>query len=198
MKIMNSFAADDAALCRAHSAIVASPKRPAAPMVERRRAPVHAMCLAMSEVYQWVAPVVDDFSKPCFRQFLSRPVREVARADLLHVVCVQSANPKMVGCVSNALMSQESARGHADGMSALVGQYWEQCDADGWIPHVPTADSVCPVPGDVEFDIILCDGQRGPGGRGDCNMIKWDTGTSVVGWRPAAVAERIGVSRASL
>lgn len=38
MKITNSFADDGAALCRAHSAIVAAPKRQAAPVVERRRA----------------------------------------------------------------------------------------------------------------------------------------------------------------
>lgn len=41
-------------LILAHSRAVAAPKRQPAPAPTCR--PVHAMCLAMSEVYQWVAP----------------------------------------------------------------------------------------------------------------------------------------------
>lgn len=51
MKILNSFYADDLALCRAHGAMVAAPKRMPAPVAGRQ--PVHSMCLAMSEVFQY-------------------------------------------------------------------------------------------------------------------------------------------------
>lgn len=78
----------------------------------------------------------------------------------------------------------------------IYRQCWLPCDKDGFIPHTPTADSVCPVPAGVHFETLLFGGAAwlrpdrtvdgGYGGTGDCNCIKWDAGTSVIAWRPIA------------
>lgn len=65
-------------------------------------------------------------------------------------------------------------------------EYWARCDSEGWIPHQPTADAVCPVPDHVNFEIKI-PGTRPeawPGGRGNCNTINWGRGTSLTAWRP--------------
>lgn len=111
-------------------------------------------------------------------------------AKLTHSVCIKahhgfSGVHWSVGSVATFLPAH-----------AMVPECWRACDADGWIPHTPTANSVCPVPAGVHFETLLFGGftvlrptrtvDGGYGGTGDCNCIKWDTGTSVIAWRPIA------------
>ncbi len=140
MKITNSFAADDLAICRAHSAIVAAPKRPVALVVERRRATVHAMCLAMSEVYQLVGP---ETVGPTIRDLIQSghlpAPADAAKADgQLYLVLVaieeramcSTANP--IGHVCFPFDSKDEAVRLA-GMSRARGYDYRLCDKDGWI-----------------------------------------------------------------
>lgn len=72
---------------------------------------------------------------------------------------------------------------------------WLPCVEDGWIPHTPTADSVCPVPDGVRFEARYGDGtpvdDTESTKHGDC-IILWraTTGSApcndIVAWRPIA------------
>lgn len=64
---------------------------------------------------------------------------------------------------------------------------WLPCDEYGWITHVPTADSVCPVPPGLEIELMT---QQTPTYRYVCRVpagrmwqVKWDEDSTVVAWR---------------
>ena len=69
---------------------------------------------------------------------------------------------------------------------------WRDCDKDGWIPHVPQADSVCPVPEGAWFEARYGDGSPvacTESTRRDCAIL-WkrtngsDPSSDIVAWRP--------------
>ncbi len=60
---------------------------------------------------------------------------------------------------------------------------WIPCDKDGWIPHTPTADSTCPVPAGVAFDIKRFDTTEV---RRGTIIMHWQKGSAIVAWRPVA------------
>lgn len=73
---------------------------------------------------------------------------------------------------------------------------WRACDAAGWIPHHPTADSVCPVPDGVRFEARYGDGTpvaSTESTRRECVLL-WkrtdgsDPTNDIVAWRPIAKA----------
>lgn len=111
---------------------------------------------------------------------------EAPAKGLRHMVCVRSSIGAPVGRVYDKQTHQLALEMIAS--NARVGSDYRLCDSEGWIPHVPTADSGCPVPQGVEFSVKLYDGQTSPGGHGGCTMIKWNSGTSVVAWHPTGSA----------
>lgn len=112
--------------------------------------------------------------------------RQQAAADTLltstgptHQVCIKAhetnvGNTIPVGHVVTGGLMQQSA-------------CWLPCDEYGWITHVPTADSVCPVPPGLEIDVMT---QQTPTyrhvarvPRGRLWQVKWDEDSTVVAWR---------------
>lgn len=104
-------------------------------------------------------------------------------AKLTHSVCIKAHHGVQVGRV-------------VDGSRPLAyPKLWLPCDAAGWIPHTPTADSVCPVPDGVRFEARYGDGtpvdDTESTKHGDC-IILWRATTGsvpcndIVAWRPIA------------
>lgn len=97
-------------------------------------------------------------------------------AKLTHSVCIKEhVASGHLWRVGNVLNDSPNVR--------LFPENWRACDKDGWIPHIPMADSVCPVPESVAMiDICFkhglmlykskCD-KAWTDTKGNCNIAAW-------------------------
>lgn len=217
MKIVNSFAADDLALCRAHSAIVATPKRPAAPVVERRRAPVHAMCLAMSEVFQWVAPVAEVSQTPPHGQQFGRALRSDShsRSHFIYHDHRVATGPTIMELIKRGHLAAPSSQSlHLVLVAIDKNAYDTRSQSIGWVTSAPyeseaAARSMMEMAAKRGLDYRLCDkdGWIQADGHGEVRIpgdlivltkqvrtVRDGQPYTSLYWRPAARAESSVVS----
>lgn len=90
-------------------------------------------------------------------------------AKLTHSVCIKAHGGWKVGQVRVT--------------DAAFPECFVPCDKDGWIPHTPTADSTCPVPDGMEFEVKRNDGFPVQDGT---TILHWAKGSAICAWRPIA------------
>lgn len=102
-----------------------------------------------------------------------KPAQQPAQNASTHSVCIAENACFKIGSVITGSQDPE---------------YWLPCDASGWVTHVPTADSLCPVPDGVDFEFKVRDGELSyPGSKNGINAVNWDSGRSFIcAWRPIA------------
>lgn len=114
---------------------------------------------------------------------------------LRHMVCVSSPTGAPVGRVYDKHSHKSALAMIAS--NARLGLDYRLCDAEGFIPHTPTTDSVCPVPEGVEFEAKTRDGDTSPRNDFDDDGSEWRMGRpghpsphpfDIVAWRPIAKA----------
>lgn len=118
-----------------------------------------------------------------------KPAETAAPAAATHSVCIK-AHHNLAGSMNHVgdVIEYGPASRH-------VPECWLPCDKAGWVSHVPTADSGCPVPSGVKFDTLRRSGYVCL--FGETPPYAWELGFrhsrtaspgDIVAWRPTGVA----------
>lgn len=114
-----------------------------------------------------------------------KPARQPAQvASTRHVVCIKAHICDVTG-ITVAVGQAAPAIGVHE--MQQPGR-WLPCDASGWVTHVPTADSVCPVPEGIEHQVRWRNGYETLGIDG-FNWSEQEPGghrSDIIAWRPIA------------
>lgn len=196
MKQLNTFAADDLALCRAPGDAVGALVK--ASDVREPSAADYNLGLAgwLMELANRPRMIVGvDPAKPGGDVTAVALVKSLgatgkaAPAAATHSVCIK-AHHYLAGAMNHVgdVLEYEPASRH-------VPECWLPCDKDGWVTHVPTADSGCPVPSGVKFETLRRSGDVCL--FGETPPYAWELGFrhsrtaspgDIVAWRPTGVA----------
>jgi hypothetical protein len=171
---MNSFDAQDRALCRATSDLIAG-DRLDRPYLAQRPLDDPAECLTTRAFELGVHMPADLPLPPSYNEDLAEWLKSLDPASKSPMQAQPRALADSGSAASGAAMVGTKPEPYAVCIKAYAGHYnvgdvrpwsarqaaadhWLDCDGYGWIPHEPRSDSFCPVPTGIAFETRQRDG----------------------------------------